>query len=713
MELNKSCTEILQYLMRKNDYVKIQELAELYKLTDRAIRYKIDKIEEFLVKNGFQYLDRQHLKGIKIIKQPGLKEFLNSFLGEYTPYKYIYSKNERFEFIVMKILQSKEPVKFSYFQSKLCVSKNTISKELELIEEWLNERELKVIRKSRLGIIVEGNEENKRKAIGEITSETISAEDIVNYVKKGTTKSKINNLQFKTLFSDIDIDFIDGLIKSAEVELNKEFSDEAYGSLITHITIMIKRVQINTNISIPEINLENLKAGKEHGVAKKILQKIDEHYNIKVPEEEINYITLHLLGAKVLKTNEIYNIKEHDFDNIFSVCKKMTEEIEKIYDVDLGTKREKVIEGLVLHLRPSIYRIKFNLKLINPLYDEIRINYNELFLNTKSVSRHLENFIGNKIDDHEIAYITLHFGAAIKNVKEDKRKILKVILVCGTGVGTAKMVSSQILNNFQVEVVDTVSSRVVKDLKNVEYDFIISTVDIPDISDDSYIKINPLMLKKDYEKLSKHLQAKYKKEENYESEMQLINRLINITSKYSTINDVEQLKYEFMYELKKERYQLASKNFGYKLNDLLTPDMISLNIECRYWEQAIRKGMKKLREKNYVESSYEEAVINNIKEMGPYMVMAPGIVLSHAKPEDGVNKLGISLMTIKNPVKFGSELNDPVKLVVTLAAIDKETHLKALSQLIELSMNSEDMKSVFKAKTTEEIINIINKYSNK
>lgn len=713
MELNKSCTEILQYLRKKNDYVKVQELAEIYKLTDRAIRYKIDKIEEFLVKNGFQYLDKQHLKGIKIVNEPGLIEFLDSFLGEYTPYKYVYSKNERFEFIVMKILQSKEPVKLSYFQSKLCVSKNTISKELELIEKWLNERDLKVVRKSRLGIIVDGNEDDKRKAIREITSETISTEDIVNYVKKGTAKSKINNLQFNTLFSDIDIDFIDSLIKSAEVELNKEFSDEAYGSLITHITIMIKRVEIDTNISIPEINVDNLKIGEEYEVAKKILQKIDAHYNIRVPEEEINYITLHLLGAKVLKTNEIYNISEYDPDSLYSVCKKMTEEIEKIYNVNLGIKREKVIEGLVLHLRPSIYRIKFNLKVVNPLYDEIRINYNELFLNTKIVSKYLEDFVGNKIDEHEIAYIALHFGAAIKNAKENEKKILKVIIVCGTGVGTAKMVASQISNNFQVEIVDTVSSRMVKDLKDIEYDFIISTVDIPDISKEAYIKINPLMLKKDYEKLSKHLQAKYKKEENYEAEMQLINRLIDIAGKYSTIHDVEQLKYEFMYELKKEREELVVKNGGYKLNDLITPDVISLNIECRYWEEAIRKGMKVLREKSYVENSYEEAVIKSIKEIGPYMVVAPGIVLSHAKPENGVNKLSMSLMTIKNPVKFGSKLNDPVKLIITLAPKDREAHLRALSQLMELFMNSEDLKSIFKAKTIEEIINIINKYSNK
>lgn len=713
MELNKSCIEILKYIKEKDDYVKVQELAEIYKITDRAIRYKIDKIEEFLVKNGFQYLDRQHLKGIKLIIQPGLNDFLDSFLGEYTPYKYIYSKNERFEFIAMKILQSKEPIKLSYFERKLCISKNTVFKEIELVEKWLNERSLNVVRKQRRGIIVEGNEKNKRKAIREITAETISAEDIVNYVKKGTVKSKINNLQFDTLFSDIDVDFIDNLIKSAEGELNKEFSDEAYGSLITHLTIMINRVQLDANISIPEINLENLKTGREYAVAKKILQKIDIHYNIKVPEEEINYITLHLLGSKVLKTNEIYNINEYSPDNLYDVCKKMTQEIEKIYGVDFGIKRDKVVEGLVLHLRPSIYRIKFNLKLINPLYDEIRINYNELFLSTKLASIYLEEFIGSKIGDHEISYIALHFGAALRNVKEDEKKILKIILVCGTGVGTAKMAASQISNKFQVEIVNTVSSRMVKDLKDIEYDFIISTIDIPDISKDSYIKINPLMLEKDYEKLSKYLQIKYKKEENYELEMQLINRLIEVVDKYCIINDMEQLKYEFMYELKKERQQLTVENFSYRLNDLITADMISLNVECRYWEEAIRKGMTALREKNYVESSYEEAVINNIKKMGPYMVVAPGIVLSHAKTEDGVNKLSMGLMTIKHPVKFGSELNDPVKLVITLAAKDRKSHLKALSQIMTLFMNSEDLKIIFKAKTTGEIINVINKYSNK
>lgn len=116
----------------------------------------------------------------------------------------------------MKILQSKEPVKLSYFQSKLCVSKNTISKEFEMIEKWLNKRELKVIRKSRLGIIVDGSEKNKRNAIREITSETISTEDIVNYVKKGTASQLMemfmNREDLKSIFKAKTTDEIINII---------------------------------------------------------------------------------------------------------------------------------------------------------------------------------------------------------------------------------------------------------------------------------------------------------------------------------------------------------------------------------------------------------------------------------------------------------------------------------------------------------------------
>ena len=67
MELNEKCIEMLQYVRDKNDFVTTKELADIYNLTERAIRYNLDKIEKFLVKNNFDYFERQHSKGLKLI----------------------------------------------------------------------------------------------------------------------------------------------------------------------------------------------------------------------------------------------------------------------------------------------------------------------------------------------------------------------------------------------------------------------------------------------------------------------------------------------------------------------------------------------------------------------------------------------------------------------------------------------------------------------
>lgn len=144
---------------------------------------------------------------------------------------------------------------------------------------------------------------------------------------------------------------------------------------------------------------------------------------------------------------------------------------------------------------------------------------------------------------------------------------------------------------------------------------------------------------------------------------------------------------------------------------LLNKEVIKVNIECSDWIEAIKEGTTPLINNGSIDKSYEDAIINNFLKLGPYMVIAPGIVLSHARPENGVNKLSLSLVTLKNPINFGSELNDPVKLVITLAASDNQTHLKALEELMELLMNSKDLNNLMKAEQVEGVIDIVTQYS--
>lgn len=145
-------------------------------------------------------------------------------------------------------------------------------------------------------------------------------------------------------------------------------------------------------------------------------------------------------------------------------------------------------------------------------------------------------------------------------------------------------------------------------------------------------------------------------------------------------------------------------------NTLITEEVVKVKADCKTWQEAIHEGVNLLLNVKAVNESYEDAILKNFAELGPYMVIAPGIVLSHARPEDGVNKTSMSMLTLETPVEFGSDLNDPVTLVVTLAAADNTSHMSTLSHLMELFMDNEAMGEIFKASNKEEILNITNKY---
>lgn len=146
------------------------------------------------------------------------------------------------------------------------------------------------------------------------------------------------------------------------------------------------------------------------------------------------------------------------------------------------------------------------------------------------------------------------------------------------------------------------------------------------------------------------------------------------------------------------------------LSSFLLDDMVYVNVIASDWREAIKKGTSILINKSYVEERYQDSIIKIFERFGPYMVIANGVVLAHARPEDGAKKLGLSLITLKYPINFGSELNDPVKLIITLAAPDNNSHIQILKSLMDIFMNEEDLEIIKSSNSKEEVLKIIKKY---
>lgn len=133
-------------------------------------------------------------------------------------------------------------------------------------------------------------------------------------------------------------------------------------------------------------------------------------------------------------------------------------------------------------------------------------------------------------------------------------------------------------------------------------------------------------------------------------------------------------------------------------------------MECGDWREAIRASAKYLLKEKAVTERYVEAMVQNVEKNGPYIVLAPGFALPHEALNAGAVKVGMSLIRLAHPVPFGKEEMDPVEWVCCLSAINKETHLKAMFQLVNLFYDPKFRKEIQESKTPEEVFKVINQY---
>ncbi len=140
---------------------------------------------------------------------------------------------------------------------------------------------------------------------------------------------------------------------------------------------------------------------------------------------------------------------------------------------------------------------------------------------------------------------------------------------------------------------------------------------------------------------------------------------------------------------------------------MLTIETVALGLRVQDWQQAVRKAGNLLVQVGAVEPRYVDAMIRMVQEIGPYIVIAPGVALPHARPEDGVKAPGMSLVTLEPPVKFGNEHNDPVDLVIAFAVKDHESHIEALAELARLLEDQNTLKELKRAFSPEELLTVI------
>lgn len=143
------------------------------------------------------------------------------------------------------------------------------------------------------------------------------------------------------------------------------------------------------------------------------------------------------------------------------------------------------------------------------------------------------------------------------------------------------------------------------------------------------------------------------------------------------------------------------------LKELLTSERVATNVKAETWEDAVRAVGQLMVDTGAVAESYIDGMIRTCKELGPYIVIAPGVALPHSRPEDGVLKPCMAFISLDPPINFGNPENDPVSLVIAFGAVDNQQHVDALRDMATILAEPTNLEALRAAKTKEQILQVM------
>lgn len=139
------------------------------------------------------------------------------------------------------------------------------------------------------------------------------------------------------------------------------------------------------------------------------------------------------------------------------------------------------------------------------------------------------------------------------------------------------------------------------------------------------------------------------------------------------------------------------------LQDLLSEDNVSFRYPAETWEDVIRHGGQLMVDAGFTDPTYTEAMIDVVRDMGPYIVLAPGLAMPHARPEMGAKQVGAALVTLEKPIDFGSPENDPVSVAIFLCAPNKDEHIQLLTDIATLFEDEEFLDAAVNFESLEDV----------
>lgn len=673
---------MIYLLLEETNYVTVQFIAEKTNISSRTVIRELCVVENWLNEKGIP-LEKKKGTGIKILLEGSDRERLEKYLLEEKA-DLVYSPNQRLVMLKAELLKNFELTKLYTLTKLFDVTEGTISSDLDKLEVWLGKYNLELTRKPGLGIYIAGSEMSVRRAIISLIYEQFHEAELISLIIN-KEKNAVNISLLQSKIDQVILDFIDisnivlakKLLAYIEGQMGYQIADNSFIALIIRVCVTIKRCQQSIFISDEEEAIGKIQNEKIYLLMKDWFVDKTDLTMRDIPEQELIYLAIHIKGAKLRETLSHNKISmTEDYKTI-----KLAKEIIYIAEKETGIyldDNEQLLIGLVRHLRPAIYRMKMNLDIMNPLLDDIKQMYPQLFEATRKCAQIIENKEHVIVPEDEIAYLATHIGSAIKSEKSHVRKVFRAVVACTNGIGASQLMVTEIEKEFpNIQIVDTVSTLDMDEVKlsHLHIDLVITTVQISDITIPT-ILVNSILSNQDRKKIKDVLENFLPENTSYEKVMNL-----HFKDKLKSLKHYSDLILQVL------------ENFSF-VEDV---ELANVNALIQFVSRSITKTLPLSEE---LENAFKDR-----EEKGSTILGQKGMMLLHCRSK-AVEELYLMVVRVKDPMIMRSTRGESSKIstiIVMVAPLTISSNaLEVLSEVTRKTITS-DFAITLKQGNHEEI----------
>lgn len=669
ININPRQRNIIFALLESDGRLTIEQLAKRCGVTPRVIRYNLDTVRAWLRNEGVPLRIRPGF-GIEIEASRAQRKRLFALIDKPEEDHLVFSRTQRHHLLLFELLTSAGPLTYQQLAETGGVSRSTIVNDIEDMAKWLEMFSIRLKRLPNRGVFLQTGESNRRFALLNLIREELGDRKWYLLWKQpdsGLSGDKSIPPRLEKFLRSLPFKIAQIEIVRIENMIGRTMS--LYSRVETLVYLAISMASLQGGKAIPTDQTIIVEHNLYYEVAAAVFGDLRTRYHLSATPAETALLAASLCGAKWespsldlrdqasrAELEALYPAGTAYARQIISTCAR---HLHPLLLLD-----EELYAELARHLEPVLYRIRYQLPILNENLPQVRRLFPEIYQTAQQSLREIEQDLHLTFPPEETAYIAMYLLSALNRLNIKDRSKITVALV-GDGIrAKVSLLRARLEREFpNLKVIGIVNGFNTENEILQQADLILSTdpIEMPDYP---ILNVSPFLQPAEKKMIQNWLVEREGQAQQF------------------VFSDAEKPE----------------------LIDLLRPDHILICDEKLDWRSAVQKASQPLLANGYILSDYVRAMTSIIEQHGAYMWLAPEVLILHARPVDGVLRLCLSILILKNPVGFGQETEQQARICLVLGAVDDHAHLKALMELNHLLNQQNFREKLGLAQSSAEVI---------